>query len=59
MAHTQGDKKTTQFSTAEVFARMGVAMEELLHASPEMWREGKFDGHEMHGELKNDKQKAA
>lgn len=47
-----------QLSTAEVFARMGVAMEELLQASPQMWQEGKFDGHEMHGELK-DKQKAA
>ncbi|EHX5988436.1 hypothetical protein WB334_14975 [Escherichia coli] len=58
MAHTQSEKKTTQLSTAEVFARMGVAMEELLQASPQMWQEGKFDGHEMHGELK-DKQKAA
>ncbi|MFP1923694.1 hypothetical protein [Lonsdalea quercina] len=58
MAHTQSDRKDAQFRTADVFARMGVAMEQLLKASPEMWREGKFDGHEVHGKLKN-KQKAA
>ncbi len=59
MAYTQSDKKTTQFSAAEVFSRMGVAMEELLQASSDMWDDGKFEGHEIHGKRKNDKQKAA
>lgn len=58
MAHTQSDKKSKQFKTAEVFARMGVAMEQLLKASPEMWRDGKFDGHEIHGKLKNKREAA-
>ncbi len=58
MVHTQSDKKTVQYSVTEVFSRIGVAMEELLQASPHMWHEGKFSGHEIHGEQKN-KQKAA
>lgn len=58
MAHTQSDKKTTQLSTAEVFSRMGVAMDELLRASTQMWKEDRFDGHEIHGKQK-EKQKAA
>ena len=58
MAHTKSDKKTKQLSTADVFTRMGVAMDELLQASQQMWHEGKFDGPQVHGKLKN-KQKAA
>lgn len=59
MTMTHSDKKTQkQYSVSEVFTRMGVAMEELLQAAPHMMQEGKFEGNELHGRLK-EKQKAA
>lgn len=56
---TQADKShKAQYRTTEVFTRMGVAMEELLQATPNMVKDGQFDGEELHGKLKN-KQAAA
>lgn len=47
------------FSTSDVFSRMGVAMEELLAAAPNMLKKPQINGvHECHGKRKEG-QKAA
>lgn len=59
MAITQSDKKAQKhYAVSDVFTRMGVAMEELLQAAPHMLQDGKFEGNELHGRLK-EKQQAA
>ncbi|EFE24657.1 hypothetical protein EDWATA_00377 [Edwardsiella tarda ATCC 23685] len=59
MKKTQREKKALQLSAVDVFRRMGVAMEELLQATPSMLADGKFGGgQEILGKRKNE-QKAA
>lgn len=56
---THSDKKTQKhYVVTEVFTRMGVAMEELLHAAPQMMQDGKFEGNELHGKPKERQQAA-
>ncbi|WJY16329.1 hypothetical protein PCO82_06620 [Pectobacteriaceae bacterium CE90] len=44
------------FETSDVFARMGVAMEELMAATPNMLRQAHVDGSkECHGKRKENK----
>jgi len=59
MTMTHSDKKTQkQYAVTDVFTRMGVAMEDLLQAAPEMLKHGKFEGNELHGRSKQ-RRKAA
>lgn len=47
------------FKTSDVFARMGVAMEELMAAAPNMLKRASIDGtQECHGKLKESKKAA-
>lgn len=53
---TSADKS---FSTTAVFSRMGVAMEELMAATPKMLRDISVDGtQECHGKRKENKKAA-
>ncbi|WP_426817906.1 hypothetical protein ACP3TC_07535 [Winslowiella sp. 2C04] len=49
----------TSFQTSDVFSRMGVAMEELMAATPKMLKQVTVDGtQECHGKRKENKKAA-
>ncbi|MEC5343689.1 hypothetical protein ABRZ24_13900 [Brenneria populi] len=56
----KGTTSATTYRTAEVFARMGVAMEELMTAAPKILGQKSIDGtQECHGPKKENKKAAA